>query len=133
MATRKLKKDFDKEKMYSKIMPSMLSSRHSEAGEAPADGEAGGAVAGGYVVRNFMEDIVSERLVRTIEMLHACDCERCQKDMMALALNDLQPLYMVVEPEAVRETLQAVRADHEVKVTAALIKAIQAIKGSPNH
>lgn len=142
---KKIKKDFDKDKMYRKIMPSM----EPEAGgvqephdEAEADEPEVGAQA---VVEelppddeeepqlhNLMEDMMRERLVRTINVLGACDCERCKMDIMAIALNALPAAYGVVWKNDAMY-IKKLRAVYEVKVTAALIKAIQQVKSAPRH
>lgn len=145
MAQKKLKKDFDKEKMYQKIMPSVSSDLsdkpelhaeppqpQEEAGRPPA-AEQPQPPAPLYTLRNFMEDMVLERLVHSIQMLRGCECERCKKDVMAIALNALPPAYKTVPHQSVDEAVSALRGQYEIKVAAALIKAIQAVKQNPRH
>lgn len=138
---KKLKKDFDKEIMYSKIMPSMVTpAPQHQKREEPVSEELSLEQESPqeeqqpqYVLRNFIEDIVMDRMGRTIAMLRGCECERCQKDVMALALNELPPAYLVVEPEELEEAVRQLRKECEVKVSSALIKAVQTVKASPNH
>ena len=148
MAQKKLKKDFDKEKMYQKIMPSVSSSlsdeldgreepKHAEANQTSSaaslpEKEQKNAAAR-YILRNFMEDIVLEKLNHTIQMLRGCECERCKKDAVALTLNAMPASYLCVLPSQAEETLRSLRGQCEVKVTAALIKAVQTVKQAPNH
>lgn len=148
MAIRKLKKDpgrksFDKEQMYAKIMPSFTPQQPAEPLPAPepdAAADAGRrqsraaqAPQPRYLLRNYMEDIVLEKLDHTMKMLKACECERCKKDVMALALNSLPNAYMTIEPQDVEEQVRRLRAGVEIKVSAALIKAVQEVKASPRH
>ncbi len=136
---KKVKKDFDKEKMYSKIMPSFVTPppqavREAEEPEKQIPREdAPAAPEQSYILRNFIEDIVMDKLARTIAMLRGCECERCKKDVMAMALNELSPAYMVLEPREMEEAVRALRQAWEVKVASALIKAVQTVKAHPNH
>jgi competence protein ComFB len=132
---KKIKKDFDKEKMYSKIMPSLaLTDRQpkEEPGDAPPlppEAETEQLPQ----LHNYMEDMMREKLAHTTKVLGACDCPRCQQDIMALALNQLPAAYAVAEsPEEARYMLK-LRGVYEVKVTASLIKAIQQVKINPRH
>jgi len=52
---------------------------------------------------------------------------------MAYALNELPPAYMVTEPEDLEATIKQLRKTYEVKVTSALIKAVQKVKAQPHH
>ncbi|MCL2579683.1 MAG: late competence development ComFB family protein [Oscillospiraceae bacterium] len=133
-----VKKDFDKEKMYSKIMPSIVtpppSQEPPDKDEVPGEEEeipARGRQQ--YILRNFIEDLVMDKLDHTILMLRGCECEWCKKDVMAKALNELPAAYTVIEPSDLHETVGALRANYEVKVSSALIKAVQAVKSNPRH
>ena len=133
---KKVKKDFDKDQMYSKIMPSIMTmppqakveQTPPREEEAPAE-----ACVQQYVLRNFIEDIVLDKLGRTMTMLRCCECERCKKDVMAYALNELPPAYMVTRPEQLEASVKQLRKTCEVKVASALIKAVQKVKTHPNH
>lgn len=135
MAVKKIKKDFDKEQMYSKIMPTVVASEEAPSGEFRPEEAVPlkPAVTARYVLRNYMEDIVLEKLPHTMNMLKACTCERCKKDVMAQALNELPAAYMTVEQDGVEDAVHKLRAGFEVKVSAALIKAVQQIKANPSH
>jgi len=135
MAVKKqIKKDFDKEQMYTKIMPSFA----GPSPDNPIPGEGGAAPIPAaqpgprYLLRNYMEDIVLEKIGHTMDMLKACTCEKCKKDVMALTLNELPPSYMAVEPDMVDATVRKLRSGAEVRVSAALIKAVQTVKASPH-
>ena len=124
---KKMKKDFDKEQMYRKIMPSIAAPEPDEPPE-PEPPEPAGVPR----LHNFMEDMLLDKLERTAKVLQACDCERCRQDIMVLALNQLPPAYAVAAPDDARQ-MRKLRGAYEVKVTASLIKAIQQVKSSPRH
>jgi competence protein ComFB len=134
---RKAKKDFDKDQMYSKIMPSIVTvPPQTQVEQAPPqrdDALEADYVQQQYVLRNFMEDIVMDKLNRTMTMLRCCECERCKKDVMAYALNELPSAYMVTEPQELEANVKQLRKTYEIKVTSALIQAVQKVKACPNH
>jgi hypothetical protein len=133
----KIKKDFDKEQMYSKIMPSIVThppgsrQEYLPDGCSPEDASAGGEQR--YVLRNFIEDIVMDKLSHTMNMLRCCECELCTKDVMAKALNALPTAYVAVMAEEMEETVAGLRQTWEVKVSSALIRAVQEVKAGPRH
>lgn len=140
MPRKKQKKDFDRDQMYSKIMPSITldNPRFEEEafGLVEGIGAPEGVPRGQTAVpelRNYMEIILREKLPRTTEVLRACTCERCTLDVLALALNALPPAYAVETGEENPDRVKSLRQNYEVKVTATLIKAIQQVKNAPRH
>ncbi len=143
MGTKKLKKDFDKERMYAKIMPSLFVEPSAQAPQEPPEEPLedmaddtpppAAAPAPAYILRNYMEDIILEKFAHTMKMLKACTCEICQTDVMAYALNSLPPAYMAIVPEDVEDSVRQLRAGMDIKVTSALIKAVQHVKTHPGH
>lgn len=124
-------KDFDKDTMYRKLMPSAEQEKPAHSAPVEDPGAAEQRAPGGFVLHNYMEEMVRDKLDHTAKVLEACGCDRCRKDIIALALNQLPAAYAVVEkPE---EHLRKLKASYEVKVTTALIKAIQQVKKSPRH
>lgn len=137
------KKDFDKEKMYAKIMPSIAPAERPvevpqekpspEAAASAAAPDPAGEELAGPGLHNYMEDMVRDRLEHTMKVLSACDCPRCRQDIMALALNQLPSSYAVAGDGDEARYLKKLRGAYEVKVTASLIKAIQQVKTNPRH
>lgn len=138
--SKKLKKDFDRDKMYSKIMPT------SDAGEQDVIEESSFAPVIPKTdepvlelelsvprLHNFMEDMLREKLPHTMKVLRACPCERCELDILSIALNSLPAAYAVTEKDDAAERVKNLRREYEVKVTAILIKAIQQVKNEPRH
>lgn len=119
---KKVKKDFDKEKMYRQIMPSI----EPETAEPvpPEDTQLG--------LHNHMESLLRDKLDHTLQVLGGCGCPRCRMDILALALNQLPPVYAVSTAEdGVR--IKKLRGLYEIKTTAALIQAVQTVKAAPRH
>ena len=139
--SKKLKKDFDRDKMYSKIMPTSVPEPEEleeqrffapvlrqEPDEPPLELEFSVPR-----MHNYMEDMIREKLPHTMKVLRSCPCERCQLDILAIALNSLPAAYAVTEKDDGAERIKNLRREYEVKVTATLIKAIQQVKSAPRH
>lgn len=137
MPKKKLKKDFDRDKMYSKIMPTsapeILEEDKLPVITKPAEPPMIALELSGPRLHNFMEDMLHEKLPHTMKVLRACPCERCQLDILSIALNALPPSYAVTEMDDAGERVKRLRREYEVKVTATLIKAIQQVKNNPRH
>ncbi|MDL2234327.1 late competence development ComFB family protein [Ruminococcaceae bacterium OttesenSCG-928-L11] len=128
------KKDFSKEAMYRKIMPSIT---------ATADIDDGGTEDSGFredlpeepgqLPYNLMELAVRSKLIPTMETLGACTCEQCRNDVIALALNGLPAVYSTSDSRGMKEKLRLVRGQSEIKITSALIRAIQTVMAEPHH
>lgn len=130
MATKKqLKKDFSKEAMYRKIMPS-ITAPPDPFEEAPPIPETEVPEHEPY---NVMELIVRSKLPSTMETLGACACDQCKSDVIAIALNHLPAAYTVGEAEHIRKKAAVLRAGNEIKITAAIIRAVQTVMAEPRH
>ena len=125
---KRVKKDFDKDQMDRKIMPS-AGTAVLEVKPAPEEAEAGEYPQQPH---NFMEDMVWSKMEHTLKVLDGCGCERCRQDIAAIALNELPTLYAVADQNDAYY-LKKLRGAYEVKVTAALIRAVQQVKKSPRH
>lgn len=147
------KKEIDKELMYQKLMPSGLHSLAREDGE----GDAGDAEASyvppapsapeqnppgprsvaipwlndrQMIVVNIMESQVLSKLDSLLDRFSCCRCDRCKKDIIALALNKLPPKYMVLaegepDPEVDEKT--------NSQIVLAMIQALIRVRDNPRH
>ena len=132
---------YDKEAMFRKIMP--LSSPPETAApveeQPPVVQEEAVAVqpavalrqeTNGLVLINIMELAVDQKLPEAMERFHCCTCDRCKKDVAALALNELTQRYMVTS----QDNLNACRAlVNSAEVTGALVKAVLQVRKNPRH
>ena len=82
------------------------------------------------VLVNLMEQLVAARLDEAFSKFNCCRCDKCRRDVAAMALNSLAPNYVVAEPDAVPQLLQECSTKD---VSAALVKAILYVKGHPKH
>lgn len=150
----KTKKEIDKELMYKKLMPSAPKGARMQADEpeenaAPAEellGEARGEPghrskcprkvsvpsmdSRSADVVNVMEGAVLGKLDDMLSRFRCCRCDRCKKDIVALALNKLPPKYRVVtdgRPELDPDPQM------NAQVVAALIQAVIQVRKNPRH
>lgn len=151
----KTKKEIDKDIMYGKIMPSVkrnnaaiTTADYSENDEGKAikmleDETAkhtpamlidknGIEVSSNHsaLVVNLQEYLIMDKLDAAFAKFNCCKCERCKKDVVALALNKLPPAYMVLD----QSELDAELEKHNLPaVSTALIQAILKVRANPRH
>lgn len=151
----KARKEIDKEAMYQKIMPSAMRDAKLEmesgstgAKKAPtrrppqpkpriapesvaAQEPERTQVAEPAPIINIMETLLAQKIDFAIEKFHCCTCDQCRRDITAIALNKLQPKYVVAD----ETNLALATADKETntQVTTALVQAILKVKSNPNH
>jgi competence protein ComFB len=85
-------------------------------------------------IKNFMEDVV-ESYVNDVCSTdkELCDCERCRLDVMALALNDLKPKYVVLPKGYAYARMDELEAQFQADTIVAVTKALKLVKESPRH
>lgn len=87
-----------------------------------------------YKLRNYMEVSVMHALPSVLKSFpYACDCERCQMDIIAYALNHLQPKYVITDKGELFLKVNELRIQYEADIFKALIDAINVVSESPRH
>lgn len=155
----KTKCEFDKESMYNKIMPTARKIVEVEEGEEElsnpleehqrAVSEAGirnltqsskkevYSTSGIQIKKpqvptvliNVTEYAVNRRINEAFAKFKSCQCDRCVKDVAAIALNKLPSKYVVVEEDKIDEVVETQAID----VIPALVSAIMTVKTNPRH
>lgn len=84
------------------------------------------------VLVNVMEELVVSKLDATLMRFNCCKCNKCKKDIAAIALNRLPPKYIVIDEN---DTVKRKEAEDKYAsdVTGALVQAILAVKKEPRH
>ncbi|MBW7572210.1 late competence development ComFB family protein [Caproiciproducens faecalis] len=153
----KTKKDIDKDLMYKMLMPSgsrtaktaQSAEAHSyalddeqnarETMEEPLNQhktiirrEVGVAFMDTQptILVNTMENVVLEKLESALARFQCCKCDRCKKDIVAMALNKLPPKYMVLQDG---QLTPDVDPQTNAQVVTAVIQAILAVRAHPRH
>lgn len=84
------------------------------------------------VLVNLMEELVINKLDSTLDRFNCCKCDKCKKDIAALALNRLKPRYVVMK-EGEQEKRRKAELENGSEVTGALVQAILIVKKAPWH
>jgi len=147
----KIKKTFDRELMYNKIMPTNLKKDETEQNEAnesativTENDNSAEAIfqnkelnlirdeKNEVILYNVTEKLVLDRLEATLKKMNCCRCDRCKEDIVAIALNNLKPKYIVANKDNIKEKI------HEYdemgrEVTTEVIKAVLKVRKNPRH
>lgn len=62
-----------------------------------------------------------------------CQCETCKLDIVALALNQLTPHYIVREQGELYSRIKNLDTQYQIDVCMAITKAVELVKNSPRH
>ncbi|AKX92900.1 late competence development ComFB family protein [Neomoorella thermoacetica] len=85
-------------------------------------------------LKNYMEDCVWELLDQVLKRdPEACRCDTCRHDIVALALNQLPPRYVVREQGAIYSKIAMLEAQHRADIYSALTRALMIVKKAPRH
>lgn len=86
-----------------------------------------------YKLKNYMEDIVSHKLENLLKLMNLCKCDKCRLDIMAIALNDLPPKYVVTDKGELYIKIRELEQQFEVDVETAIVKAAMFVSKNPKH
>ena len=82
---------------------------------------------------NVMERLVEEKAMKYIEMFGLCQCRRCVSDVKALALNRLDPKYVVMRVGEEVPRISLYEGKFSASVTAQLLSACKIVMERPHH
>lgn len=119
-------RSIDKEAMYKKIMPS---SNQTKIVEESTPLPQPTPFLQPKVLVNVAELAVKERIEEAMDKFKCCQCDHCVKDVLALAVNNLPPKYIV--RNELDQDLEIRRYDADV--ISALVNAVIKVKQNPRH
>ncbi len=119
-------RSIDKEAMYKKIMPS---SNQTKIVEESTPLPQPTPFLQPKVLVNVAELAVKERIEEAMDKFKCCQCDHCVKDVLALAVNNLPPKYIV--RNELDQALEIRRYDADV--ISALVNAVIKVKQNPRH
>lgn len=82
------------------------------------------------VVVNAMESAVLAKLDTVLARCQCCRCDRCKKDIVALALNKLPPKYMVLSEG---QSAPDIDPQTNARIITAMIQAVIKVRQFPRH
>lgn len=83
--------------------------------------------------RNIMEMLVEEEFDRAKHSLDCCTCDECRNDIIAFALNQLPPKYVVTKKGEIYSKTYILRNQHYADIMAALAKGANLVRDKPRH
>jgi competence protein ComFB len=141
----KIKKNFDRESMYKKIMPTNVK-KEADTGQESHSNETVAEKRSikkepinlikdeknEVVLYNVTEKLVLNKLDATLKKMNCCKCDRCKEDIIAITLNNLKPMYIVATKEDIEEKIHKLQAMSS-EVTTEVIKAVLTVRKNPRH
>ena len=82
---------------------------------------------------NVTQILAEEKIHEIIKLMECCTCEKCEDDVMAIALNTLKPKYVTTHAGKQYVQLESFKKQIETDVTAALMRACMTVKEHPSH
>ena len=86
-----------------------------------------------FTIKNYMEEVVYQQMNIVLEDIEVCKCDKCLKDIAAIALNDLPTKYVVTDKGVLFTKIDALAQQFGIEVTSAIIRAAQIVRGKPLH
>lgn len=87
-----------------------------------------------YELRNHTEIVVLQALQGYLSKNKiSCSCERCQADIMALALNRLPPRYFASSLGEILTQWESHALPDQARVMAEIVRAAQKVSATPSH
>ncbi|KUO50715.1 MAG: hypothetical protein APF76_15570 [Desulfitibacter sp. BRH_c19] len=85
-----------------------------------------------YLVKNTMEILVWQMVNDIVPKFpEVCRCNGCRSDIVALALNQLPPMYVATEIGEVYSKSNILESQYRADIIGALTKAIVKVAASP--
>ena len=79
---------------------------------------------------NVMEELVASKLDMAFNKFNCCKCDKCRQDVAALALNKIQPKYMILDEDEVKDI---VNNYDNPSIMSAIIQAMLTVMSHPRH
>jgi competence protein ComFB len=86
-----------------------------------------------YKLKNYMENVVAQKTQEIMKLLNICKCEKCNLDIMAIALNNLPAKYIVTDKGELFSKINELEQQFEVDVETEIIKAAIFVGRHPKH
>lgn len=146
----KIKKTFDRESMYKKIMPTNLKKEPEQQNvtyeQADTEKKSHKETSifqnkelslikdekNEVILYNLTEKLVLSKLDATLKKMNCCRCDRCKEDIVAISLNNLKPMYIVATKDEINEKIHELN-EIGSEVTTEVIKAVLTVRKNPRH
>lgn len=86
-----------------------------------------------YICYNITQTLVEDKADKYIKMFHLCSCKRCRIDVIALALSNLPPKYVVAKPHELIPRLSIYEQKYNAAVVTQVMSACRRVLERPHH
>lgn len=86
-----------------------------------------------YICYNITQTLVEDKADKYIKMFHLCSCKRCRIDVIALALSNLPPKYVVARPHELIPRLSMYEQKYNAAVVTQVMSACKKVLDRPHH
>lgn len=86
-----------------------------------------------YIIFNVMQALVEDKADKYIRMFGLCNCSRCRIDVVALALSNLPPKYVVAKPHELIPRLSIYEQKFSAAVVTQVMSACRKVLERPHH
>ncbi len=84
-------------------------------------------------LKNYMEDCVNDMVDSVLKALDCCTCDKCKHDIVAIALNNLKPKYVVTRKGQLYTKISALHKQADVDIITAIAKGAGIVRKNPRH
>ncbi len=82
---------------------------------------------------NYMEVAVRDVMDTVLADMDVCTCEECRLDIMAIALNNLKPKYVVTKRGQLYTKVHMLESQYAIDIISAVTRAAETVRLSPRH
>jgi len=86
-----------------------------------------------YMLINVSEELIAMYLKDCLQASGTCQCDRCKIDIVAIALNDFPPNYVVSDFGDMMVRTRILGGQFRVDVVTAIMHAIKKVSERPRH
>ncbi len=94
---------------------------------------AGDADPEQYICVNVTRALVEDKADKYIKMFGLCSCQRCRIDVIALALSNLPPKYVVAKPHDLVPRLSVYEQQYNAAILTQVMSACRKVLDRPHH
>jgi len=84
-------------------------------------------------LKNSMEEFVERYIDKVMKEVNMCTCQKCRYDVMAIALNNLKPLYTVTRSGALFNKVKSMESQYEAQIISEITKAAKIVMKDTKH
>ena len=85
------------------------------------------------ILKNFMEDCVERLIPKVTKNMGICNCERCTMDILAYALNNLPPKYIVTDKGHLFAKVNSMDIQFDTDIMTTIYAGAQIVGANPRH